>query len=145
MTTREILGIQTPQEYPYDFPQAVYRALPQLKIPLMLASTNWVRDLKVMVDVDESGLIAIHSAMADQSHGEKYTVTHPPSGVCFLQDLTFEQAIDLSNYLAAHLDRIEQLVLDYTTPNPNKPRACTLVSDPGNINAVIRQWISDHL
>lgn len=129
-----------PKNYPMDLPGAVRRAIPSFKIPLQLANPQTLqRDCPVMVDCDESGLIAIHSAMENSQHGKKYTVTHPPSGVAYMQDLPFVEALDLSNWLAANLHRIEQLELDYTT-NGNRPRSCRIVSDPGDVNGLVREW-----
>ena len=52
-------------------------------------------------------------------------------GVMYIipQQLTFEEALDLANFLAARLDRIRQLELDHTQELPGKPGSCFIVSD----------------
>lgn len=146
VTTDQILKMASEHHegYPYDF-GAVARAMPTFTIPLQMANPNtFRRDMPVDVDCDESGLIAVHKGLVNGDITDQgYTVTHPPSGVAYLQNLTLVEAMDLGNYLSARLHRIEQLVIDSTTPDPKKQGVATIIKDPGDVNGIIAEWIKN--
>lgn len=127
--------------YPHDLPGAIARALPTMRNKMLIANAG-ARVQEVMVDFDESGLVAIHeSPNGDDIPGahRAFSVTHVPTGVRFhYQPMPLADALDFANWLVARLDAIRALKLDHTQVNElNQP---TIIADPGKINEAEKNW-----